>query len=224
MTAPISLLAYDPADWYWRVATRPGEVYHSARFAFVPDTDAAFLAWVAADFPPTAIVDEGELREVLSAAGVVYLAEPLPPIEEDRPRVQRARLRLRVQGVSLASSITGALIQWAAAGAVDPLGMWNAGQADRIVIPAGQGGVYLAQVAGVFALNANGDRALQMRRGANPIPGATLSGRAPALRPAETFGSRLVVLAAGDIFRVGWAQDSGGPLVCDAEVALMRVE
>jgi len=219
--------SYTPADWFWRVTGRT-DVYASARFGYFPLTDAAYLAFLAAGGIATVIDTEANLRDVLNAADVAFQAEGLPALLVSRPRITNARVRLVKTGFSLASGATGAaaLIPWTATGAIDPLGMNNAGGAnpDRIVIPAGQGGYYWATIAASFPVNATGDRGIQMRRNAAAIPRATLRVKAAAGDTTELFGSRLVQLDAGDIFRVAAAQDSGSTLSIDAEVHLARAE
>lgn len=218
--------SYVPGDWYWIVGDGPADqVYESASASYVPAaSDPDYLAFVADGNFATVIDTAANLRDELEKYDLRFQALPLRPIEEARPRVHRARIRLRRTGFSVASGAAGALIQWAAAGAVDPLAMWNAGNAAAITIPEGQDGIYFAQIAASFAASATGDRALQMRRNGAPIPGATLRQRAPASETAEIFGSRLVQLAGLDVFRVGAAQDSGGALLVDAEVGLLRIE
>jgi len=65
-------VAYNPKDWYWIVAGSTTQVFSSARQAYVPVTDATYLAWRAANFP-TQIISEVELIAVLAqqAPGVV---------------------------------------------------------------------------------------------------------------------------------------------------------
>ncbi len=57
---------YNPRDHYWSVETKPGEVYSSARRAFVPDDDSGYAAW--SKLPgrqATRIACEVELNDVL---------------------------------------------------------------------------------------------------------------------------------------------------------------
>lgn len=42
------LLGYNPADWYWRAADQPGDLWASGRRAWVGEDDAALAAWLAA--------------------------------------------------------------------------------------------------------------------------------------------------------------------------------
>lgn len=219
--------SYSAADWFWIANDGPaGQVYASRRFAYVPAaSDVEYLAFLAGGDQATRIVSEAELRDELEKWDVPFLALPLRALELTRPRTHRARVRLVRTGQSIASG-TGGLIQWGAAGSIDPSGMNNpAGpNPDRVVIPAGQDGVYLAVIAASFAPNAVGDRAIQLRRNANPIPRATVRQRAPATDTAELVASRLVQLSGSDIVRVAVAQDSGGALLVDAELQLLRIE
>ena len=211
------------ADWYWLVGDGPaGQVYHSRRDVFVPLADADYQAFLLGGDQATGIASQAELRDELEKWEVPYLGQPLRPIEEARPRVNRARARLVRVGFTLASG-AGAAIQWAAGG-FDPLGMNGPGNPDRITIPAGRGGLYLVTVSATFATNGTGDRALQIRRNANPVRGGEFGGRAAGARATSFFGTKPVQLDAGDILRVAWSQDSGGDLVCDATVELGRVE
>lgn len=218
---------YDPRHWYWTVGDGPpGQVYASQRGVYVPAaSDPDYLALLAGGEQASSIASEVELRDELEKWDVRFLALPLRAIEELRPRTHRARCRLVRTGQSLDSG-TGALIEWGAAGAIDPLDMNNpAGlNPDRVVIPAGEDGIYLAGYQASFAANATGDRAVQLRRNAAAIPRATLRQRAPAADTAELGTSRLIQLAAGDIVRVAVAQSSGGALLVDAELQLLRVE
>jgi hypothetical protein len=65
-------VAYNPKDWYWIVAGSTTQVFSSARQAYVPVTDATYLAWRELNFP-TQIISEAELIAVLEqqAPGVV---------------------------------------------------------------------------------------------------------------------------------------------------------
>lgn len=217
---------FNAEDWYWLVAARPGEVYHSARFAYVPLADPAYQTFLLTADPREAQT-EAELRQRLNNQDVAYLAETLPPIEERRPRVQRARLRLVVNAQSLVSG-TAAALQWSGTGDIDPLNMHNPGaQPAQITIPLGQGGVYLYSIAASIAASATGTRALQLRRGlpaGTAVRGSTVRQPAPATGDWEFFGSRPIVVQGGDVLRVFALQDSGGPLAIDAEIALLRLE
>lgn len=216
---------YIASDWYWKVGDGPADqVYASAVGAYVPEVNPDYLAFRADGNVATVIDTEANLRDVLEQWGVRFLSLPLRPIVEARPRVNRARLRLVRTGQSIASG-TGALIGWTAAGAIDPLGMWNAGAPTAITIPEGQDGLYLATVSGTFPANGVGTRSLQMRRNGNPIPRATLRFAAAGVTdPTEFYGTRPIVLQGLDVFRVAASQDSGGPLLVDADVILLRIE
>lgn len=219
--------AYRPEAWYWKVGDGPaGQVYSSAGFAYVLEaSDGGYLAFLADGNLATVIDTEANLRDVLNSADVIFRAESLPALIVPRPRITNARVRLARTAFSLTSG-AGALIAWSATGAIDPLGMNNPGGAnpDRITIPAGQGGFYWATIAASFPVNATGDRAIQMRRNAAAIPRATLRVKAAGGDTTELFGTRLVQLDAGDIFRVAASQDSGASLSIDAEVHLARAE
>jgi len=56
---------YTPSDWYWFVGQETSKVYSSAKFAYVPTSDATYAAWV--DHHPTTTIDTAEnLVQVLA--------------------------------------------------------------------------------------------------------------------------------------------------------------
>jgi hypothetical protein len=57
---------YTPSNWYWIVAGSTSQVYSSARAAYVPVTDATYVAWLAAGGRATAIDSEASLQDVLA--------------------------------------------------------------------------------------------------------------------------------------------------------------
>jgi len=57
---------YNPAIWYWNVATNPGNVYSSAGAAYVATSNGTYLAWVALGNTATNIATEAELWAVLA--------------------------------------------------------------------------------------------------------------------------------------------------------------
>jgi len=59
---------YDPANWYWTVATNPTQVFSSVSGNYVPITDPTFVAWHADGTIPTAIDTEANLGAVLASA------------------------------------------------------------------------------------------------------------------------------------------------------------
>lgn len=216
---------YSAADWFWRVGDVPaGQVYASRRFAYVPSTsDAEFLAFQADSNTPTAIATEAELRDVLDAADVQFLAQPLRPLVLARPRTASARCRLTRSGQSIVSG-TGAAIQWT--GGTDPLGM-NAPAGpnpDRVIVPAGQGGLYLISAHGTFAANGTGTRTIQIRRNTQILRTMPLAAIVTASVATEVPALRFAALGAGDIIRVFALQDSGVTLSVDAELVLWRIE
>ncbi len=58
------------SNWYWSVGGSQTQVWSSARAQFVPVTDAAYSAWLAAGHVATRILNAGELYEVLMAQWV----------------------------------------------------------------------------------------------------------------------------------------------------------
>lgn len=75
---------YDPRDWYWEIAGVAGR-YSSKRKQQVPPGDAAYRAWAADGGVATKIGTEDELRDVLAAWDMGYLAEK-PRMPNDDPR------------------------------------------------------------------------------------------------------------------------------------------
>lgn len=57
---------FTPADWYWKVATVPGQVYSSKTGAFVPENDEAYQGWLSFGRLPTKIDSEASLGDVLA--------------------------------------------------------------------------------------------------------------------------------------------------------------
>lgn len=214
---------YSPADWYWSVGNGPvGQVYASARFTYVSAaTDPDYLDFLAGGDFATTIDTEANLRDALEAMDVAFTTLPLRPLEVLRPRVHGARCRLTRAGQSIASA-TPTAISWT--GGFDPRNMNNPGGAnpDRVVIPAGQGGIFLCLASVNFAANATGDRAVQIRQGGAPI--ATARVRAPAALEAEFQTLGFAQLNGGDIVRVFVSQDSGAALATSAALTLLRIE
>jgi len=69
--------AYQPARWYWYVGGDQTQAFSSAANAFVPASDAALQAFIAAGDVPTAIDSLASLQDVLMRAGVV----PYAPVD-----------------------------------------------------------------------------------------------------------------------------------------------
>jgi hypothetical protein len=60
-------MRYSPSNWYWIVAGSTTQVWASARCAYVPVTDATYVAWLAAGNSPTNIASANSLWQVLVA-------------------------------------------------------------------------------------------------------------------------------------------------------------
>ena len=60
---------YNPRDWYWIVAGSTTQVYSSKIGNYVPISDAAYVAWLAAGNTPSRIGTEAELGEALAPTG-----------------------------------------------------------------------------------------------------------------------------------------------------------
>ena len=58
-------MSYNPSNWYWTVAGSTSQVWSSARAIYVPVTDTAYAAWLAAGNLPSRILNEAELLEVI---------------------------------------------------------------------------------------------------------------------------------------------------------------
>ncbi len=74
---------YNPANWYWVVGGDETRAYSSASAAYVPASDATFMAWLADENIPTAIDTEAALNDVLLAqypAGALHPSPQLSPL------------------------------------------------------------------------------------------------------------------------------------------------
>ena len=223
---------FSPSNWYWLVPGQSG-VYHSARFAYVPLADSAYVAFLAAGGAAYTGLAEAELRDYLNFNGIAYLGEAVPPLEIARPSVPRARVRLQRASFGLANN-TATAVPFTAAGQ-DPLDMHDHTTAnrDQIVIPAGQGGLYVL-TAGFRFLESSaaaggvanaGDRLGGIRRGV--AAGEILVQarvRASAADNTEFQVYDEVLLAPGDILRVGALQSCGGTMNVATRFTLRRLE
>lgn len=63
---------FDPTSWYWFVAGDASKAFSSAAGAYVPSSDATFVAWLADGTLPTNIDTEANLGAVLAP----YLVRP----------------------------------------------------------------------------------------------------------------------------------------------------
>lgn len=61
---------YIPSKWYWIVGGSTTQVFYSASGNYVPVTDAAYVAWLAAGNIPKQIDTEQSLYQVLVNSGV----------------------------------------------------------------------------------------------------------------------------------------------------------
>lgn len=61
---------FRPSNWYWIIAGSTTQVYSSAATAYVPVTDANYVAWLAKGNLPTKIAVEQDLFDVLSGLGI----------------------------------------------------------------------------------------------------------------------------------------------------------
>lgn len=57
---------FTPANWYWIVAGSTSQVWSSAAAAYVPVTNAGYVAWLAAGNHATTIESEASLQAVLA--------------------------------------------------------------------------------------------------------------------------------------------------------------
>ena len=62
------MTVYNPADNYWLVGNRADVVFASARAVWVPPTDTAYEAWLAAGELPSRVAADGELAHLLVLA------------------------------------------------------------------------------------------------------------------------------------------------------------
>ena len=95
------------ADAYWFVAGDTTRVWSSARAAYVPVTDPAYLAWLADGNVTIEVVSEDELSKTLNDLGLGHLA----PIDLTLPgRNYNALIRRRAEALAKAGDQVGALI------------------------------------------------------------------------------------------------------------------
>jgi hypothetical protein len=212
---------YRAGDWFWNVTGHPGEVYASRRAAYVSSTlDAEYLEFLADANLTTGPISEADLREVLSNAGVPYLAEALPAIEIARPLgLPRARLRVQAPAFTCPTA-TPTPVVWTAPGqGADPLGMHQGANPSRIVIA--ERGVWRYELSAEFVENAGGAgggtgfRALALTRGLGGAPEVLRRHVMPAAPTAGevsafTLVSTTPVLEVGDILRAIVQHSSGG--------------
>lgn len=212
---------YSPDNWFWNVGDGPvGQVYASRRFVYVAPADLEYQAFLASGSLATSIATAADLRDnVLAPAEVVYLNQPLPPIEEKRPRIHRARCRLQIASFPALTAI-GTVVPWDTELA-DPVGMHAAANPDRIVIP--ETGWYHALGGPRFPANATGYRVAQLRLGPSTIVAETCVGAAP-VRDTVFNVSDYFFANAGDFLRMFVEQNSGGTLNVGARITVGRVE
>lgn len=209
---------YSAANWYWLVTGR-SDVYDSAAFAYVPLANAGYVAFLADGNVATAIDTEANLRDVLNSADVRFLAEALPALTEERPRIVRARCRLQIASFP-ALTATGTAVPWDTELA-DPAGMHGPVNPDRIVIP--EAGWYHALGGARFPANATGYRVAQLRLGPSTIVAETCVGAAPT-RDTVFPVTDYFFANAGDFLRMFVEQNSGGTLNVAARITVGRVE
>lgn len=80
-------MEYEPQNWFWIVAGDETRVYSSKAGAYLPATDLAYQAWLAAGGVPTRIASDAELGEVLAQ----YSLRPSDPAILDGYRETHAR-------------------------------------------------------------------------------------------------------------------------------------
>lgn len=215
------------ADWYWLVGPSPTQVYHSARRQYVALDDAQYVAFLAGGDAATPILTEAELREVLNNANVRYLNEPLPLLEDVRPRSVRARCRLQIASFPTVNA-TGTVVPFDVE-LVDPLNMHGAGNPDRIVIPEtgiywGWAGVrWLESTAGAGGTPNTGLRIAQLRIGASQVVATTRLPPAPQDNTEFPVGDYFAA-NEGDILRMIVEQRCGGSMNAAARITIRREE
>ena len=110
-------LTYNPADWYWCVAGSTTEVWSSARWQYVPITDATYVAWQAAGGMTTNILNAAELYQVLQqqcaplaqGAGVAVVSTGTPAISATYPidPVAQAQMSAIAAGLAAGRGLPG---------------------------------------------------------------------------------------------------------------------
>ena len=228
--------SYNPAAWFWSVGGQSPEIYDSEQGIYVDPTDQRVLDFLAdthitgEPLQVTNILDSNELQEVLTRAGVPYLGS-LGALEEDQPRVSRARCRVTCTGQTIQNATPTALIFDTEQ--KDPLGFHSVvTNPERLVIS--QAGLYLVighiavleSTAGAGGTPNSGRRAAQLRKnlgGGASDEGTTSIGASPSDDTEfPVFG--YIQFSAGDILRILCEQDCGGTIDVQARLSLMRVE
>jgi hypothetical protein len=82
-------MAAPAEDAYWFVAGDTTQVWSSARVAYVPTTDTAYLAWLAAGNTTIEVISEDELSKTLNDIGLGHLAPIVSAAAVDRERDRR---------------------------------------------------------------------------------------------------------------------------------------
>jgi hypothetical protein len=100
-------MAMPAEDAYWFVADDTSQVWSSARVAYVPVDDPAYLAWLEAGHETIEVVSEDELSRTLNDIGLGHLA----PIDLTMPgRNYNALIRRRAEALARAGDQVGALV------------------------------------------------------------------------------------------------------------------
>ncbi|HTB47023.1 MAG TPA: hypothetical protein VK741_25625 [Acetobacteraceae bacterium] len=84
---------YNAMNWYWAVGGSTTQVWSSQRVAYVPVTDATYLAWLATGNVPTQIASAAALGQVIMAqwlpafltAGVAVASTGTPALDGTYP-------------------------------------------------------------------------------------------------------------------------------------------
>ena len=84
---------YTPSDWYWIVNGSTTQVFSSASGAYVPTSDATYVAWKEDGTLPTRIGAEAELGEVLAPYNIRPVAANVLDAYQD---TQARKLTLEV--------------------------------------------------------------------------------------------------------------------------------
>lgn len=65
-------MAYNTANWYWKIGSQPGKVFSSAKPGYVNVTNAAYKAWLEEGNVTSGgdYMTDGELADVLLKAGL----------------------------------------------------------------------------------------------------------------------------------------------------------
>lgn len=99
------MITFNPRAWYWFIGADASRVWSSAANAYVPATDAGFVAFAAAGNPVSRVGSEAELLEVIAvvAPGLVPLFPSSLIAYAARRRYEKETGGIVINGVNVAT-------------------------------------------------------------------------------------------------------------------------